>query len=215
MIKKLTLILIFAISFSIPAFAKIEEGYLDYSGFPYNFKPQEARNFLAQADKNMALFEKAETNKDKDFYLQEAMKYYFMLSVVNPDSIDAAIGLGRIYDEMRRDSYAKKCFYVALNFDNSSPKANYYFAEFYFKRADYINAINYYNFALNNRYTAKYSLYLKMGTIYEKLGDLKSAIKFYKNALAFDKNNQDLQLKIQNLESLNYADSQYYLFKKK
>jgi tetratricopeptide (TPR) repeat protein len=180
----------------------------------YKFKADDDKVFLYNAEKNMRLFDKAKTQINKDFYLKEAMHYYFLLEQADKSSIEAQIGLGRIYDEMGLDNFAKKHFFNAYNYDNQNPKLNLYFADFYYKRNDFINALKYYNIAYKSSFSNNYYINYRLGKVYEKLADIETAKRFYKQALKLNRNNQDLINKIRSLDELNYSQSQYYLFQK-
>lgn len=214
MIKKLIFILILIIFIGNSAFARPQTGHLEFSEFPYEFKQGDEIKFLNAANNNMLLADKHQTLVKKLFYLQEAMKYYFLLSKANPTSIDAQIGLGRVYDELRADRHAKEHFFNAINFDNKNPNANLYFGNFYYKRSDLITALYYYKIAYNNGYTNNYYLNYRMGNIYEKLADNKNAKSHYKTALKLNPHDSELRNKIRLLDELNYSQSQNYLFHK-
>lgn len=197
------------------AFAETKDAYLRYNGYQYEFKPGDEVKFLKNATNNILLFEKSQKITDRVFYLQEAMRYYFLLSQINPKSVEAQIGLGRVYDEMKLDKYAKEHFFSALNFDNHNPSTNLHFANFYYKRNDLISALYYYKTAYNSGYATNYYLNYRLGNIYEKLADIESAKKFYAIALKLNPKSFELTNKIHQLDRLNYSQSQYYLFHKK
>lgn len=215
MIKKLTYILIFIMFCVNFAFAETKDAYLRYNGYQYEFKPGDEVKFLKNANNNISLSEKSQKITGRIFYLQEAMRYYFLLSQINPKSVDAQIGLGRVYDEMKLDKYAKEHFFNALNFDNHNPSTNLHFANFYYKRNDLISALYYYKTAYNSGYSANYYLNCRLGTIYEKLADIESAKKFYSTALKLNPKSLEIRNKIHQLDRLNYSQSQYYLLHKK
>lgn len=205
MIKKIIYILILIITYANFALAEPQNGYLEYSGFPYQFKSGDEIKFLKNANKNMQLFEKSQTAVSKIFYLQESMRYYFMLSKANPQSIDAQIGLGRVYDEFKLDRFAKEHFFNAYNLNNHNPKMAYYFANFYYKRKDLLPALAYYNMAYKYGYSKSYYTNYRLGEIYEKLADIKSAKKFYSNAIKLNPKDAELRNKIRLLDELNYS----------
>lgn len=215
MLKKLILILILILtqgSVNI-AFAQTQTGGVEYEGYYYSFEPGAAKKFLDNANRNYAMFEKAQTPIDKNFYIHEAMRYYFLLSQADKTSVEANIGLGRIYDAMGLDSYAKKHLFTSLNLAYKNPKPNFYFANFYYTRGDLINARHYYMRAYNCGYSRHSDLNYRLGVVYEKLADIESALKYYRQAAALGSKEADLDNKIQMLEGLNYNESQYYLFK--
>lgn len=210
MIKKIIYVLLFILISAGLAFAQTKDAYLQYSSYKYEFRPGDEVKFLNNANNNMLLFEKSKTQLDKLFYLQEAMRYYFLLSQINPGSIDAQIGLGRVYDEMKLDKLAKKHFFNALNFNSHNPLANLYFANFYYKRNDLIQALYYYKNAYKSNYSNNYYLNCMLGTVYEKLADIESAKKFYVTAAKINpQNNNELKSKILLLDGINYSQSRY------
>lgn len=213
MIKKIIYILILIVISVQIVCAKTENAYLEYSGFTYEFAPGDDVKFSNNANKNLILAEKTKSQVNKRFYLNEAMRYYFLLAKFNPNSVEAQIGLGRVYDSLGMDKYAQKHFYNAINLDMHNPKVNYYFGNYYFARNDFINAQNYYNIAYRFGYIKNYYINYKLGTIYEKLGDIETAIKYYYFALRLNPKNVELRKKIRSLDDLKYSHSQYYLFK--
>lgn len=205
MIKKTIYILILIIISANFSLAEPQNAYLEYNDIQYQFKPDDEIKFLKNANKNMTLFEKSQTPNQKTFYLQEAMRYYFLLSKANPQSIDAQIGLGRIYDEFKLDRFAKEHFYNAYNLNSHNPKVSYYFGNYYYKRNDLLPALAYYNLAYNYGFSNSYYLNYRLGTIYEKLADIKSAKKFYSHANKLNPKNLELRNKIRLLDELNYS----------
>lgn len=214
MIKRLIYILVLIIILSTPAIAQTQNGYLQYNGYQYSFKPGEKSLFIQKADNNMILWEKAKSPVDKKFYLQEAMRYYFLVSQADKTSLDAQIGLGRICDEMKLDARAKKHFFVAYNMNNKDPRVNFYFANYYFKRNELITALTYYQASYNSGFSNNFYLNYQLGNIYEKLADIESAKKHYIKANKLNPKSIELTNKIRLLDELNYSGSQYYLFRK-
>ena len=211
MIKKLFLILTLLILLNTAALAFTQEGSAEYNIYGYQFKQGDSVKFAEKADSYMQLWEKTQNNTEKDFYLQESMRYYFLLSQANKDSITAHIGLGKIYDEMKLDILAKEQFFIAYNMDCKNPELNMRFGDFYYKRQHLIMALPYYKTAYSNGYYNSAYLNNKIATIYEKLADLETAKRFYLVAHKLNPQNIKLIEKIQKLEKLNYSASQYYL----
>ena len=56
----------------------------------------------------------------------------------------------------------------------------YNFAEFYYRRESYRNALRHYNQAYKHGFDTNYNTLYKMGDIYEKFGDSRSALKYFK-----------------------------------
>jgi len=215
MIKRLTYILILFITCANITSAQPHNANLQYNDTQYSFKHFNIKNVLYTANKDMLLFKKSKSGTDKQKYLDDAMKNYFIATKIDDTSIDGYLGLALIYDIMRQDKLAKEFFFKSINIDGNSPKANFYFGDFYFNRSDYLTALNYYKIAYKNGYSKKYELNYKLGIIYEKLADIETAKSFYWIALKLMPKNSELYDKIRLLDDLNYCDSQYYLFKKK
>jgi len=214
MIKKLIYILILIILCTSKTLAEPQQAQLDFDSYKYTFKPGDNIKFLKNANANFKLSEMAQTPADKVFYLQESMRYFYMLSQIYPKSVDAQVGLGRVYDELGIDRYAKKHFFTALDFGKKSARANFYFANYYFKRNDFIEALKYYKKAYEYGFSTNFETNCRLAIIYEKLADIESAKKYYINAYNLDKKHAELVDKIDLLDELNYSQSQYYLFKK-
>lgn len=214
MIKKLIYILISLILSANITFAHLHSGYLKY-GNMYNFKNCDIKKILNNADLSMQKWEKATNKQDKDFYLDQAMRNYYLASCIDYTQINALTGLGRVYSIMRLDKLAKEYFFRALSIDPYNPKANFYFADYFFNEKDFIKSLFYYKMAYEHGYSKNYMLNYRLGIIYEKLADIETSKKFYKNALVINRNNIILADKIRLLDELNYDASQYYLFSKK
>lgn len=215
MFKKTIIITIVSIIISLPALAETKDGSVEYSDYQYSFSKSDAKTFLPNAEKNIKQYEKYKDTPDGIKYLQEALRNYFMLSKFDPSSIDAQIGMGRVFDLVNLDKYAKEHFYNAYNVNPENPELNLYLGDFYFKRDDFINAVKYYKFSYTKKYSSNYYLNYQLGLVYEKLGDISNSLKYYKKALSLNKTNSELSQKINLLDMSNYSSSQYYLFQKK
>lgn len=214
MIKKLIYILILFIILTNSVQAITKEGSAEYNIYGYKFKKGDNIAFLKNANKNFDLSQTSQTESDKKFYLQEAMRYYFLLSKIDINSIAAHIGLARVYDEMNLDKLAKEHFFLAYDINNKNPELNLRFGDFYYKRQDFRTALPYYKTAYINGYFANPGLNQNLGVIYEKLADIETSKKFYIVAQRLNPQNLELQNKIQLLDAINYSQSQYYLFLK-
>lgn len=214
MIKKLILILILFIISGNFASADTQSGYADYNIYQYSFNKEEAYKFIKNAKVYMKAWENSIVKINREYYLREAMKYYFLTTKIDKGSMEANIGLGRVYDELNQDELALKHFYLAYNIDNTNPKLNYYFGNFYYKRNELIKADFHYRRAYTKGYNNNFDLNYKLGKLYEKLADIESAKEFYTKALRIAPENPELANKIRLLDELNYSCSQYYLFKK-
>lgn len=190
------------------------DGQIEYNVYGYRFNNGDEQVFLRKADASLNQALTAKSDPEKKKYLQDSMRYYFLVTKINSSSINAQIGLGKIYDEMNLDKLSLEHFYKAYNINKDNPELNLSFGDYYFKRKYYTQAVKHYQKAYQLGYYKNFFLNYKMGLIYEKLGDLDKSRSFYANALRLDSKNKELKKKIHLLDDLNYRDSQYYLFVK-
>ena len=76
----------------------------------------------------------------------------------------------------------------------------------------YNKALKYYLIAYNNGYRDNYVTNLKLAELYEKLGDLKKSKELYEKLNGINPADSAIQEKIQNLNELDYENSEYYHF---
>lgn len=214
MIKKLIYIYILIVIFHSPAIAKPHQAQVQMDNKIYSSCYKDSSLTLKYANQNMLLWEHAAENAKKQIYLEQAMRFYYLTNAIDCLQIDANIGLGRVYDAMGLDRQSKDFFSRSINMNPLNSKANFYFGNYYFKRKDYVTALNFYKNAYTNGMSDNFELNFRIGVIYEKLADLSSAKVFYKKALELSPTDTKLPEKIRLLDELNYSDSQYYLFRK-
>jgi len=219
MIKKIIYILILFIVCSNLTFeqtlAKPQKAQIQYDNGKYAPNNLNVQKIIQKANVSMLLWEKSLTAEDKKLYLEQAMRNYYLATKINGTIIDANTGLARVYDMMNQDRLAKEYFSKALNLNPYDPKANLYFANFYFTRNDFLKALSYYKIAYERGFSQNYELNYRLGVIYEKIADIETAKIFYIRALYIMPDNTNLADKIRLLDDLNYSESQYYLFNKK
>lgn len=218
MIKKLTYIIILSIFCANFALAQPKNARIEYNKKP-NAKPfgsiyTDAKKVLSTANMNMLLWEKTAKAAEKQFYLEQAMRFYYIAIKIDSSLIDANIGLARVYDMMNLDKLALEYYCKSININPNNAKANLYFGNYYYRRNDVLNALKYYKTAYKNGFSQNFELNYKLGQIYEKLADIQTAIAFYSHGLSLKPQDKELRDKIRLLDELNYAQSQYYLFSK-
>lgn len=214
MVKKLIYTFVIFVACANFSFAQSENAYLQYNSSEYNYSNLNIKKVLKAADSNMLLFQKSQTFENQKKYINEAMRNYYLATKIDNASVDAFVGLARVYDAMNLDKLAKEHFFKALNLNTYNPRVNFYFGNFYFRRSEYLQALSYYKVAYQYGYAKNYELNLRLGVLYEKLADINAAKAFYSNALRLNPKNQELFEKIRLLDELNYGNSQYYLFEK-
>ena len=164
---------------------------------------QEADEFFYQGMEN-------EDKTTQEAYLMKALERYMLL--LDYDMYDAvsATQVAVIHDKLGNDATALEYFKRAVNLENLNPFANFYFAEYYFYRRDYRNALKYYLTAYENGMDKNYQTSLKLAAIYEKFGDFPKAKKYY---ILAQKQNPELRAgvaeKLKSLRKVYYNKSAY------
>ena len=193
---------IFAI-FIQPSFSAIKGG-VKYSIPVYynNLSETELQN------KGKSYFYNAMKSNELNEDMTQALNIYTILQNLNPQNIEYSIKLGRLYEKIGKDRYAKGNFSRAIVVDSSKPEPYFYFGEYYYNHQQYKKALKYYNQAYINGYSTNYDLLYKMGDIYEKLGDSRSALKYLKDAEKQSPNSK-LSAKIKKVEAEDAVNSIY------
>ncbi len=212
MIKKL---LYFLILFIIPIHSYATEfAGAEYNIYGYNLKPDDCRIYTQKGDKFLKKYDSTYDKKLKAEYLKEALKNYYLATKAHNDCFEAKIGLGRIYDEMKLDKYAKEQFFFAYNVNSSNPELNYRFGNFYYKRQYLTKARFHYEIAYKNGYANNYDLNYKMANTYSQLANAEKAAFHRKKADNIRKKELGEANKIHSLDDNNSNNTQYYLFVK-
>lgn len=189
----------------------LQKGSLEYleNRFDYSQLNPIELNGEGDAYFEQALSAKGKLNREKLF--RYAMSKYFLTSKADNKNVYAFVQMGRIYDSMDKDRYAKESFYRATNLEYRNPYANFYFGEYYFKRRDYNRALIYYLRSYENGFDNNFDLNFRLAVIYEKLGDLVNAKTFYNKSYEMNPEKAvEYQQKLQQIDGLNYDKSEYY-----
>ncbi len=209
LISLFVLSVVFTLSSPVVAF---QTGRLELNDIFVDYSKLNRNSIEAEAEYLFYNGETAENQEDRLKFFDLALGKYQLLTKIDPSQIYPCVQLGRIYDEKKIDRLAKEYFYRATNLNSRDPYANFYFGEFFYKRNNYKRALNYYLISYNNGYNNSYDLNLKLGKTYEKLADLIKARGFYEASLKMYPENTELQEKINQINSLNYENSEYYYF---
>lgn len=188
MFKKIFLLSFSVVFFQLSCFADLY-GTAFYSYYPNKYSISDTSFLIKQANDNLRLYELAEEPDKKAKYLKQALRDFYICSKVDASNIDAHIGLGKIYDEMGIDKYAKMEFNFAYNIDNKNPKLNYRYGDFYYKRRQLSLAQLYFERAYSLGYSKNIDLNVKMSKAYIKLAQPQKAEEHLKiaNELTKDK----------------------------
>ena len=185
------------------------QGYVQKNSILFDYSKLDKVKVEKEADTYFDMFLKASDNTKKEEYLNLAAGKYYLLSKIDSSRIQPYVRLGRIYDAKNKSKLAKENFYKATNINAFDPYANFYFAEYFFKRNDYKRALYYYNKAYQNGFNNRYDINLRLATIYEKFGDLTNAKNFYGVSYSM-KADDEIYQKIQSLNDPAYEKSEYY-----
>lgn len=202
------IITVICVLLAAPCFA-VEKGFIKYDDEIIDYSVLNDEKIRTDADYFWDIYEQT---KDKK-YLGTAMGKYYILTQIHPVEIYPMVQLARTYDEKHLDKFAKEYFNTGLNINKYDPYLNYYFGDFYYKRADYKRALRHFKIAYRNGYTEYYDLNYKIATIYEKFADLLNAKYYYERAYSINSNNSFLKDKVLQIDSLNYEQSEYYIRK--
>ena len=100
--------------------------------------------------------------------MTSALNLYSVLSDAYPDNINYPLKVGKLYDVLRKDRYAKGYYFRAMNIDKSNPEPYFCLGNFYYEREQYRKALKFYlkAYEYGNILSKE-----KINTIYEKLGE--------------------------------------------
>ena len=91
-----------------------------------------------------AFFIKAVNSKTYDNNMISALNLYRMLAEAYPENVIYPLKVGKLYDVIGKDRYAKGYYYRAMNIDKSNPEPYYHLGDFFYKREHYRKALKFY-----------------------------------------------------------------------
>lgn len=190
-------------SFSDSGYLSAEEKKLYLSTLNFDIVRKEADNYFIKGYDSPT-----EGEQEKCYTL--AMQKYYILTLLAPGDYYGYVQMARIHDLRHEDTLAKADYAFAYNLDKLNPYTNFYYGEFYTRRARYHKALKYYLTAYNNGYEENYVTITKLAWLYEKLGDLKKAQEMYEKSYVIDPSSTELGMKIRSLQDENYENTGYY-----
>ena len=105
--------------------------------------------------------------------MTEVLNLYTILSNVNPQNQEYVLKLGKLYDVIGKDRYAKSNFYRSIGIDPQKPEGYFCLGEFYYKREYYRKALKFYKKASDRGFNNDEQTISRLNDIYKKLGDKK------------------------------------------
>jgi len=147
----------------LPSFSAINGG-IDYN-IPIDYTKLNQADLETRAE---VYYNSALKSKKLNEDMTSALTLYSILSNAYPDNPDYAIRLGKLYDTIRKDRYAKGQYYRAVSIDHLHPEPYFYLGEYYSSKEQYRKALKFYKKAHEyGNIKAKD----KINGIYSKLGD--------------------------------------------
>lgn len=148
----------------------------------------------------------------KEAYLSKALVKYMLLLSINPNNASISAQVGAIHDSLGHQRLAKEYLFRGVSLEPFNPFPNYYFAEYYFAKKDYENALRYFQAAYDNGYSSFYEVNLKLATVYERLGDIEKAKLYYGAAAKLNPGFQALESKVKSLDKVYYNKEEYHRY---
>ena len=150
----------------LPSYSAIKGG-VDYT-IPIDYSKYNRAELETKAE---YYYGAAVQSKKLDNNMTMALNLYTMLSNAYPDSISYALRLGKLYDVLGKDKYAKGQYYRGVGLNKSAPEPYYYLGNFYYNREQYRKALKFYKRAYEKGYINEREIKDKINSIYIKFGD--------------------------------------------
>ena len=188
----------------IPAYSAIK-GSIDYK-IPIDYTKLNQTELEACAND---FYTTAIISKNLDENMTSALILYTILTNKSPSNISYALKLGKLYDVIGKDRYAKGNYYHAMGLEPKNPEPYKYLGDYFYDREQYKKALKFYNTAYDKGFSNNYETLYKMGDIYQKFGDTQNSLKFLEaaNEINF---NEELTKKINTIKNNNSFNKEYY-----
>ena len=188
----------------LPSFSALRGG-VDYK-IPFDYTKLNQAELESKAE---FYYISALNTKELNENMTYALNLYALLSDAYPENITYFLRLGKLYDVLGKDRYAKGQFYRAMNVNPSRPEPYFYLGDFYYEREQYRKALKFYLKAYDFGYSEHYQTLEKIGTIYQKFGDTENALYYLQCAVVLNPSD-DLYARINNIKSADDINSEYY-----
>lgn len=119
-------------------------------------------------------YSKAIQSTKLDDNTTEALNLYRMLTNAYPDNITYPLKLGKLYDTLGKDRYAKGFYYRAMNIEKTNPEPYRYLGDYFYKREQYRKALKFY---LKSYEYGNITVKQQINTIYTRFGAEDKCIK--------------------------------------
>ena len=195
------LILFFSL---LPSHSALKGG-VDYK-IPFDYTKLNQSELEAQAE---FYYNTALKTKELNENMTYALNLYSLLSDAYPENIAYPLHLGKLYETLGKDRYAKGMYSRAVGINQSRPEPYFYLGDFYYKKEQYRKALKYYIKAYDNGYSNNYPTLEKIGKIYQKFGDTEKALHYLQCASTLNPNS-NLDRTIMNVKNSDDINREYY-----
>lgn len=188
----------------IPSYSAIKGG-VDYK-IPIDYSKINQTEIQSEAE---FYYDKAIKSGRLDNDMTKAMNLYSMLSNAYPDNVMYALKLGRLYETIGKDRYAKGQYYRGMGINQTRPEPYYYLGSYFYKKEQLRKALKYYNKAYEYGYSNNYQMLKDMGDIYQKLGDTEKSLQYLQCAFSLSQD-EDLEKTIKDVKNADDVNKEYY-----
>jgi tetratricopeptide (TPR) repeat protein len=175
---------------------------IDYSKFSVPELEEKAKKYFYLAEQ----YPKGSLNEN----ITLALNLYTILQNIDKENISYCLKLGKLYEWLGKDKYAKGNYARAISINEKNPEPYLYFGNYYYEKQLYRKALKYYGKSYSSGYENNYDVLYKLGDIFLKLGDTRAALKYLKLAEAQNPN-EELSHKIQKVEAADSVNRVYNL----
>ena len=123
----------------LPSYSMIQ-GRIE-NGIPFDYTKLNQAELEIKAE---SLYSQAITAGTLNNNVTSALNMYAMLMNAYPENIIYPVKLGKLYDSIGKDRYAKGYYYRAMNIDKANPEPYFCLGDFFYKREQYRKALKFY-----------------------------------------------------------------------
>ncbi len=173
---------------------------------------ESASYYTSKGDEILDYCEKLKSPKDKERFIVAAKFFYYQASRADVSNQNALIGNARASLLQNNIREAKDSLFMALNFNEHSPRTNFYIGETFYQDGEFLDAIKYYKLAYKYGYGSDYRTNLRLGVCYEKLDAPAQAKTYYSNAMNIMPSLSEPRQRINALYSIKTGYDAYDLY---
>lgn len=189
---------------ALPSFSAIQGG-IDYK-IPIDYTKLNKEELESKAEQ---YYSSAVNSKKINEDMTSALVLYNILTKKEPQNITYAVKLGKLYDVIHKDRYAKGQYFHATGINQTHPEPYYYIGCYYYDRESYRKALKFFQKAYDNGYNEHYETLYYIGNIYKKLGDTQNSLHYLQAASSI-KSSSELDKQIYQVQNDNNSNKEFY-----